>query len=233
VAATIARLRALGKRTLFLSNNPTSHAANYAAKLNRLGLPASVEEVINSSQVMAAFLNEHLPGARLFVAGEAPLRQELAAAGFELTDDPGCVEAVIASFDRTFDYRKLQIAFDALRAGARFFATNGDRFCPVPGGGQPDAAAVIAAITASTGVEVEAIVGKPSGFMAGAALRRLGLPPERCLVVGDRLETDVLMGLEAGMAGALALTGATDEAALARSAIRPTYILHQLAELIP
>ncbi len=232
-AETIERLRALGKRTLFLSNNPTGHAADYAAKLNRLGLPTAPEDIINSSQVMAAFLNERMPGARLFVVGEAPLRRELAAAGFELTDDAGRVEAVIASFDRTFDYRKLQIAFDAIRAGARFFATNGDRFCPTPDGGQPDAAAVIAAITASTSVEVEAIVGKPSHHMAGAALRRLGLPPERCIMVGDRLETDVLMGLEAGMAGALALTGATDEAMLTRSTIKPTYVIRVLSELIP
>jgi NagD protein len=233
VAETIGRLRALGRRTLFLSNNPTGTAADYAAKLTRLGLPTPPEEVVNSLRVMVEFLTGWRPGARLFVVGEAPLRRELAAAGFELTDDPLAVEAVIASFDRTFDYRKLQIAFDALRAGARFFATNADRFCPVPGGGQPDAAAVIAALTACTGVEVEAVVGKPSRHMAGAALRALAIPPERCIMVGDRLETDALMGLEAGMAAALALTGATDEDALARSEIRPTYVLRRLLELLP
>ena len=124
------------------------------------------------------------------------------------------------------------LAFDAIRAGARFFATNADRFCPVPGGGQPDAAAMIAAIEASTGVSIEAVVGKPSHYMAEAILRLLDLPPERCLMIGDRLETDVLMGLNAGMVGALVLTGATDEAALASSPIRPTYVLRTLADLI-
>jgi NagD protein len=233
VADTITRLRSLGKKTIFLSNNPTNTADAYAAKLTRLGLPTPPEDVINSSRVMVEFLTGRLPGARLFVVGEAPLCRELAAAGFELTDDPRHVQVVIASFDRTFDYRKLQIAFDALRAGARFFATNADRFCPVPGGGQPDAAAVLAALTACTGVEVEAVVGKPSRHMAGAALRVLAIPPERCIMVGDRLETDVRMALEAGMTAALALTGATDETALARSEIRPTFVLHRLAELIP
>lgn len=233
VAETIGRLRALGKRTIFLSNNPTRTAADYVAKLNRLGLPTPPEEVINSSRVMVDFLTARMPGARLFVVGEAPLHRELAVAGFELTDDPHCIDAVIASFDRTFDYRKLQIAFDAIRAGARFFATNADRFCPVPGGGQPDAAAVIAAITACTGVEVEAVVGKPSRYMAEAAFHHLTLAPGHCIMVGDRLETDVLMGLQTGMAAALVLTGATDEAALALSDIKPTFVLHSLLELIP
>ena len=234
VAETISRLRDLGKRTVFLSNNPTRPAGEYAARLTQLGLPTPPRDVVNSSLVMVDFLARRLPGARLFVVGEASLCRELAAAGFELADNARDVAAVIASFDRTFDYRKLQIAFDAIRAGARFYATNADRFCPVPGGGgQPDAAAVIAAIEACTGTAVEVVVGKPSPHMAAAILARLGLPPERCLMVGDRLETDVLLGLDAGMAAALVLTGATDAATAACSLIRPTYILRVLAELIP
>jgi len=234
---TIARLRDLGRRTLFLSNNPTRTAVEFAARLSRLGLPTPPEEVINSSAVMAGFLRRQMPGARLFVVGEASLGAELAAAGFELAGEAAGVDArrvaaVIASFDRTFTYRKLQIAFDAIRGGARFFATNGDRFCPTPDGGQPDAAAVIAAIEACTNTRVEVVVGKPSPIMAEAALARLGLPPERCLMVGDRLETDVLLGLNAGMAAALALTGATSEGELAAAGIRPTYVLRRLSELL-
>ena len=124
-------------------------------------------------------------------------------------------------------------AFDALRAGARFFATNADRYCPVPGGGEPDAAAMIAAIEACTNKKVEVVVGKPSSHMAQAALRLVNLPPEKCLMIGDRLETDVLMGLNAGMFGALTLTGATIPADLAASTIQPTYVLDQLADILP
>ncbi len=229
---TIARLRQEGRRTLFLSNNPTRTAAEYAARLTRLGLPTPPEDVINSSRVMVDFLQRRLPGARLFVVGEASLCAELAAAGFGLADEAAGVAAVIASFDRGLTYRKLQIAFDAIRAGARFFATNGDRFCPTPDGGQPDAAAVIAAIEACTNTQVEAVVGKPSPFMAEAALAALALPPERCLMVGDRLETDVLFGLNAGMAAALTLTGATSVAEAAASDIRPTYVVRRLDELL-
>ncbi len=230
---TITHLRRLSKRTVFLSNNPTRTRAEYAAKLTRLGLTTPDEDVINSSYVMVDFLRRRLPQARLFVVGEASLRDELARAGFALTEDATQVDVVVASFDRTFDYHKLQVAFDAIRLGARFLATNADRYCPVPGGGQPDAAAMIAAIEACTATRVEAVVGKPSAYMAEAVLGVLGVAPEQCLMVGDRVETDVLMGLNAGMAGALTLTGATDEAALAASDIQPTYVLRRLADLLP
>lgn len=230
---TISRLRALGRRTVFLSNNPTHTPHDYAARLARLGLPTPLNDIINSSMVMVDFLQQRLPGGRLFVIGEAPLCQALTAAGFELTDDVARIDAVIASFDRTFVYRKLQISFDAIRAGARFFATNADRYCPVPGGGQPDAAAIIAAVEACTNTVVEVVVGKPSPYMADAVLRVLQLPPDRCIMTGDRLETDVKMGLDSGMAAALTLTGATSVAMLAASPVRPTFVLRQLADLLP
>jgi arabinose operon protein AraL len=230
---TLTHLREMGKRTVFLSNNPTHTRYDYAAKLTRLGLPTPAEDIINSSVVMVDFLRHHLPKARLFVVGEEPLQAELRAAGFELTDDARHIDAVIASFDRTFVYRKLQIAFDAIRAGARFFATNADRYCPVPGGGEPDAAAIIAAIEACTNTKIEAVVGKPSAHMADAVLHLLDLPPGRCVMTGDRLETDVQMGLNSGMSAALTLTGATSEADLAASSIRPTYVLRQLGDLLP
>jgi NagD protein len=230
---TITKLRDLGKRTVFLSNNPTHSRRDYVAKMTRLGLPTPAEDIINSSVVMVDFLRHHLPNGRLFVVGEEPLQAELRAAGFELTDDVDQIDAVIASFDRTFVYRKLQIAFDAIRAGARFFATNADRYCPVPGGGEPDAAAIIAAIEACTNTKIEAVVGKPSNYMAKAILGLLDLPPHCCVMTGDRLETDVQMGLQAGMGAALTLTGATSEADLAASPIQPTYVIRQLSDLLP
>ncbi|OQA45340.1 MAG: Arabinose operon protein AraL [Chloroflexi bacterium ADurb.Bin325] len=229
---TIRRLRDLGKRTVFLSNNPTHTRAEYAARLTRLGLPTTIDEIIHSSLVMVNFLQRRMPGARLFVAGEEPLKAELTAAGFTLSEEPGRIDAVIASFDRTFTYHKLQVAFDAIRAGARFFATNGDRYCPVPGGGQPDAASIIAAFEACTATQVEAVVGKPSRYTIEAILDLLRLPAERCVMTGDRLETDIAMAVNAGMAGALVLTGATSAEMLAASSVRPTYVLPQLGDLL-
>ncbi len=230
---TLTRLRELGKRIVFLSNNPTHTRHDYAAKLTRLGLPTPPEDIINSSVVMVDFLRRRLPQGRLFVIGETPLQNDLRAAGFSLTENVAEIDAVIASFDRTFTYHKLQVAFDAIRAGARFFATNGDRYCPVPGGGQPDAAAIIAAIEACTNTKIEAIVGKPFPYAIEAILNLLNLPPERCLMTGDRLETDVQMGLNAGMSAALTLTGATSAADATLSSIQPTYIIRHLADLLP
>lgn len=230
---TITKLRELGKRTVFLSNNPTHTRKAYAQKLTRLGLATPDSDIINSSYVMVDFLQQRMPGASLFVVGEQSLCDELTKAGFNLTEDGNKVDAVIASFDRTFAYKKLQIAFDAIRNGARFFATNADRYCPVPGGGEPDAAAMIAAIEACTNSKIEAVVGKPSSYMAEAILNLLDMPAERCLMTGDRLETDVLMGLNAGMASALTLTGATNEAMAAQSTIKPTLVIHHLGELLP
>jgi len=231
----IETLRTAGSRVVFLSNKPLETRADYAAKLTRLSIPTSPDEVINSSWVLARWLEREAPRAILFVVGELPLLEELRAAGFRLSERAGEIQFVVASFDRTFDYHKLQIAFDAINAGARFIATNADRYCPTPprGGGLPDAAAVIGAIEGCTGKSVEVVVGKPSPITARAILDRLQLPPSECIIVGDRLETDVRMGQEAGMATGVVLTGVTTPQLLAASDIRPDYVLRSLDELLP
>ncbi len=230
---TIGTLRAAGSRVVFLSNKPLQTRADYAAKLTRLGIPTLPDEVVNSSWVLARWLEREAPGAALFVVGEPPLLAELRAAGFRLTNQPGEIQFVVASFDRAFDYRKLQIAFDAIRAGAHFIATNADRYCPTPTGGLPDAAAVIGAIEGCTGKEVEVIVGKPSPITARAILDRLQLPASECIIVGDRLETDIRMGREAGMTTGVVLTGVTTPELLAASDVQPDYVLCSLNELLP
>jgi NagD protein len=230
---TIETLRRAGCRMVFVSNKPVETRQSYAAKLTRLGLPTSVDQIVNSTQVTVRELLRLAPGSRVFPIGERPLIDALRSAGFRLCETPGEIEYVIASFDRTFVYRKLQIAFDAIRAGARFVATNGDAFCPVPGGGEPDAACIIAAIEACTGHAVEQIYGKPSVAMMRAAMALVGTSPQESIMVGDRLETDIVMGHRAGMATALPLTGATSRASLSASDIQPDYVLERLDELLP
>jgi NagD protein len=119
-----------------------------------------------------------------------------------------------------------------MRAGATLVATNADRYCPVPGGGQPDAAAIIAAIEACTNTQCALVVGKPSPIMAATVRARLGDPALRCVIVGDRLETDIAMGSAAQMDTVLVLTGASTIADLERSAIRPTRVLATIGELL-
>lgn len=231
-AHTIATLRERGRRTVFLSNNPTKTREQYAAKLTQFGIPTPVDDIVNSSFALVQWLLREAPQARLFVVGEEPLKHDLRAAGFRLSERAGEIDVVVASFDRTFEYRKLQISFDAIRAGARLIATNPDRYCPVPGGGEPDCAAMIAAIEGCTGAVCDPIVGKPSPIMVQTIMALLNLPPERCIMVGDRLETDIKMGIDAGMATCLVLTGDATREKLAASGLQPTLILDQIDGLL-
>lgn len=234
----IARLRALGRGVLFLSNNPTRDRAGYAAKLTALGIPAAPDDILNSVHTMVHWLRREHPDATVFPIAEEPLQAALRAAGIRISEDPAAIDFVIASYDRTFTYRKLQIAFDAIwfHRRARLITTNPDRYCPFPGGrGEPDAAAITAAIEACTGARCEVNAGKPSPIMLEAALAALGLTAPQCLMVGDRLYTDIRMARAAGMAAALVLTGETT-AAVAGAATpeeRPDFVLDRVDRLLP
>jgi HAD superfamily hydrolase (TIGR01450 family) len=234
----IQALRAAGRRLLFLSNNPTKDPDAYAAKLSHLGIPATPGEVLNTVVTTTRWLQQHHPDATVFAIAEEPLRRALRDAGFRLSEDPAEIDVVVASYDRTFEYRKLQIAFDALWyfKRARFIATNPDRYCPFPGGrGEPDAAAIVAAIEACTGVRCERHLGKPDPYMLATALDLLGLPAHECIMTGDRLYTDVRMARDAGMPSALVLTGETTPETLhaAADAERPQYVLDRVDALLP
>lgn len=236
--ATIETLRGSDRPVRFLSNNPTRDPSQYAEKLERLGVPTPPEEIVNTTVTMTEWLRREAPDATVFAIAEEPLQAALAAAGIRTSEDPAEIDIVIASYDRGLTYRKLQIAFDAIwfHGRARLVATNPDRYCPLPGGrGEPDCAAVTAAIEACTGTRCEAVVGKPNPIMLTAALAGLDVDFADCLVVGDRLATDIRMGLEAGAATALVLTGDTQAAELDTLAAgeRPTYVLSGLAELLP
>lgn len=234
----VTELRAQGRETLFLSNNPTRDPQMYAEKLARLGLPTPTSHIVNTVVTMAAWLKREVPDASVFVIGEPPLIRAIERAGIRITDRPEEIDVVVASYDRGFDYRKLQIAFDALwqHRRARLVTTNPDAYCPMPGGrGEPDAGSVVAAIEASTGAHCEVNVGKPDPVMLQTALEVLGLPGRDCVMVGDRLYTDIAMAVDAGMDSALVLTGeSTLEMLEALPAERrPTWVLSQIVDLLP
>jgi NagD protein len=188
---------------------------------------------VTSIDALLGYLREHPPARAILPVTEPLLVSVLRDAGFEVSERPGDCDLVVVSWDRTFDYGKLERAFHAVRAGARIVATNPDPWCPTPDGGLPDCAAMLAAIEASTGARAEAIVGKPSPWMSRALLDRLGLPPDQVVMVGDRLLTDMRMARESGMTAALVLTGATTrEQALAAPEL-PDLVLYDLSALIP
>lgn len=234
----IAELRRRGIPTRFLSNNPTKDPGEYAEKLAGLGIPTGIEDIANTVVTTTRWLQENHPDAVLFCIGEEPLKRALRGAGFRLSEDPSEIDIVIASYDRGFDYRKLQIAFDAIwfHKRAILIQTNPDRYCPFPGGrGEPDAAAMTAAIEAATGVRCEITLGKPSPLMLHEAMAGLDADVRNSVMVGDRLQTDIAMALGNDMLSALVLTGeatAADAAAL-EPGERPTYVLDRIDRLIP
>jgi arabinose operon protein AraL len=228
---TIRLLREAGKKVVFLSNKPLYTRGDYAAKLSRLGIPTKPEEVVNSTFVLISYLKRVAPDAGIFVMGELPFVAEMAKAGFHLTENPDDIQYVVAAFDRTFDYRKYNIAFQAIKRGAHFIATNPDRTCPVEGGELPDCAGVIAALEAVTLKKVEVVVGKPSPITVQVALEVMGLEAAECILIGDRLETDIRMALESGMKAGLVMTGVTDEKTLEASPVHPDYVFASIADL--
>jgi NagD protein len=240
---TIWAIREQGKQALFVSNKPLEPRQSYAAKLTRLGIPARPEEVITSGYVLGYHLAQNYPNLAYYVVGEENLKTEMREFGLKVLEEyweqdekeviqPVGVEAVVVAFDRTLDYRKLNTAYQALVRGARFFATNPDKTCPMPGGGIPDAGATLAALEHLTGRKVELLAGKPSRLMMEVAMQHLGLPAERCLMTGDRLETDVRMGKEAGMYAAVVLTGASARQQAEQAVPAPDLILENLGELL-
>jgi HAD superfamily hydrolase (TIGR01450 family) len=234
----IEKLRELGKKVLFLSNNPTKDPKMYAEKLTKLGLPSPENEIVNTVFTMTQWLLKNHPEATVFPISEEPLKRSLWEAGIRMSERAEEIDIVIASYDRGFEYRKLQIAFDAIwfHKRARLVTTNPDPYCPLPGGrGEPDAAAIVAAIEACTGAKCEVNVGKPGRIMVDTIMDMLGLEASECIITGDRLYTEIRMALDAGMPSALVLTGETTAEILAAETEenKPDYVLDRIDRLIP
>jgi arabinose operon protein AraL len=241
--ALISELRRRNKRVLFVSNKPLQPGEAYARKLSLMGIPAGKEDVITSGAVLGAYLSKNAPEMRLYVLGEESLCSELRSQGLKLVDsfdehdasqviETNGIDAVVVSFDRTLNYRKLNIAYQALVRGARFLATNADKVCPMPDGAIPDAGAIIASLEHITGRKLDLLAGKPSKIIMDFAVDKMGVCAQRCLMVGDRLETDIRMGNEAGMMTGLVLTGVTERAHLPEARYQPDFVWEGLTDLL-
>jgi HAD superfamily hydrolase (TIGR01457 family) len=229
---TVAKLRGRGARVQFLSNKPIARRDSYATKLSKLGIDCAPGDVVNSPLASARYLAAEHAGKRVMVMGEAPLQQELLDAGVELTEIPEETEIVLVSWDREICWAQMDAAHQALRQGAEFFATNPDTVCPLEGGKTvPDCGAMIAYLEASTGRALDVMIGKPSPIITQMALAEIGLEAAQCLMIGDRLGTDIMMGETAGLDTALVLTGVTDREELQDSPVNPTWVLESVAEI--
>ena len=239
VARLINELRRREIPVRFLSNNPTKDPEQYAEKLAKLGLPTELDDIANTVVTTTAWLKAHHPDAVVFPISEEPLKRALAKAGIRMSEDPAEIDIVIASYDRGFDYRKLQIAFDAIWFHKRAFLiqTNPDRFCPFPGGrGEPDCASITAAIEACTGTSSRRSLGKPDPIMLQTVMATLpNAEVERSVMVGDRLQTDIKMALDTDMVSAVVLTGeaTADDVAAPPPHLAPKLVLDRIDRLIP
>jgi NagD protein len=217
----LARLRELGMPFLVLTNNSMYTPRDLAARLLATGLEVPEERIWTSAMATARFLENQRPQGSAFVVGETGLTTALHASGYTLTDrDP---DYVVLGETRTYSFEHI--------SGARFIATNPDPVGPTPDGPLPATGSVAALVSRATGVEPY-FVGKPNPLMMREALNAIDAHSEASAMVGDRMDTDIVSGLEAGMHTVLVLTGITSRADAERFPYRPSRIVDSIADLV-
>jgi len=233
VAGSPAALHRLTKsgRVLLLTNNSTRSRQQHAMRLADAGFDVPAEWILPTSYLAAKYLLDKFGPISTWVLGEAGLREEIGNAGHRFADRPEEAEALVVGMDRHFDYEGLTAAYRALAAGARFIATNEDGTYPVPGGFHPGAGAMVGALR-GMGFVPHAVIGKPSPTPYRAALARLDIAPSRVVMIGDRLETDIVGANDMGLATALVLSGVSAAVDVESVGVRPTWIAADLATLV-
>jgi NagD protein len=223
------RLAERDRRFLVLTNNSIYTPRDLSARLARAGLQVPEEFIWTSALATADFLAEQHPGGSAYVIGEAGLTTALHEVGYVLTDaDP---DYVVLGETRTYSFEAITQAIRLISAGARFLATNPDVTGPTPDGPLPATGSVAALITKATGVEPY-FVGKPNPMMFRSAMNRIHAHSESTMMVGDRMDTDVIAGIEAGLDTILVLTGSTSAEQVSRFPFRPGRVLDSIADAI-
>jgi NagD protein len=225
----LVRLRDTGTPFLVLTNNSMYTRRDLAARLRASGLEVPEEALWTSALATGTFLEDQRPGGTAFVIGEAGLTTALHEAGYTMTQqDP---DYVILGETRTYSFERITTAIRLVSRGARFIATNPDATGPAPDGPLPATGSVAALISRATGVEPY-FVGKPNPLMMRSALNAIDAHSETTAMIGDRMDTDIVAGLEAGLETVLVLTGVTDRADVARYPFQPSRIVESVADLV-
>lgn len=228
-AEFVRRLRDRGRPFLLLTNNSIYTARDLQARLARSGIDVPEESIWTSALATAQFLDQQRPGGTAYVIGEAGLTTAMHAIGYVLSErDP---EYVVLGETRTYSFEAITTAIRLIERGARFIATNPDPTGPSTAGPIPATGSVAALITRATGV-APYFVGKPNPLMMRSALNRIDAHSESTVMVGDRMDTDIISGLEAGLRTILVLSGSTRPDAVERFPYRPTHIRDSVADLI-
>jgi NagD protein len=228
--AWVARLRELGMPFLVLTNNSIYTERDLAARLRASGIDVPEDRIWTSALATARFLDDQRPGGSAFVIGEAGLTTALHNAGYTLTDRGP--DYVVLGETRTYSFERITQAIRLVAGGARFIATNPDPTGPSVDGPLPATGSVAALISRATGIEPY-YIGKPNPLMMRSALNAIDAHSESAAMVGDRMDTDVISGMEAGMHTVLVLTGSTARADAERFPYRPSRIVDSIADLLP
>ncbi|MCW5877117.1 MAG: HAD-IIA family hydrolase [Anaerolineales bacterium] len=230
VPVLLGAIQARGLDYAFVTNNATRTVEQYQEKFRGFSAEVPAERIHTSSRVTAKVLSKRYPdGGKVFIIGERGLQEALAERGFEQAEED-CL-AVVVGLDRELTYAKLRTAALLIQGGAAFVGTNPDKSLPSPAGEVPGAGSILAALQAATGAE-PAVIGKPQPALLQAALEQLGVQAEHALMVGDRAETDILAGQNAGCRTALVLSGITSRAEAEAWQPPPDYIAADLTSLL-
>jgi NagD protein len=225
-------LNALARRGapfLVLTNNSTYTRRDLAARLRAIGLEVPEDSIWTSALATARLLDDQRPGGTAYAIGEAGLTTALHEVGYTLTEQ--APDYVVLGETRTYSFERITRAIRLVAAGARFIATNPDPTGPAPDGPLPATGSVAALISRATGVQPY-FVGKPNPLMMRSALNALDAHSETTAMIGDRMDTDIVAGLEAGLETILVLTGVTAREETERFPYRPSRILGSIAELV-
>ncbi|HZJ07852.1 MAG TPA: HAD-IIA family hydrolase [Nocardioidaceae bacterium] len=225
----VGQLREMSRPFLLLTNNSIYTPRDLKARLLRSGIDVPEEFIWTSALATAQFLNEQRPGGTAYVIGEAGLTTAMHEIGYILSERSP--EYVVLGETRTYSFEAITTAIRLIEKGARFIATNPDPTGPSPGGSIPATGSVAALITRATGVSPY-FVGKPNPLMMRSALNRIDAHSETTVMVGDRMETDIISGLEAGLRTILVLTGSTKPDEIDRFPYRPTEVVQSVADIV-
>ena len=224
----LAKIRGMGLKVFFLTNNGEHTREFFVERLRGFGFEAHVGEMYSSSYGAAEYIHEHFPGKRVFVFSEG-MEGELGKKGIAI-DKTKNAEVVVASLDIELTYDKLVEAFRAIVSGATFLASNEDSSYPVEDGLKPGAGAIVAALEKSTGRK-PIVVGKPQPYLLDIIVKEHGLDKEETLMVGDRLETDILMAKQEGLKSCFVLSGVSAKEEIEKTGLKPDFVIGSVAEL--
>ena len=226
-------IKSTGRRYLFMTNNSSKSVEDYIKKLKKMGITATREDFITSSQATAYYLKQNFPNHKLYVCGTQSLKKELEREGFTITEKLDDVDCVVMGFDTELTFQKLEDVSRLLltREYLPYIATNPDYVCPTEFGSVPDCGSVCDMIYNATGKR-PVVIGKPSPLMPQLAMEKHGYSREETAIVGDRIYTDVKSGLNAGITGILVLSGETTREILQQSEDKPHLVLEDASAIM-